>query len=112
MAQSYLKVDRIISAAELGNVVRFIRIRFLSENLHFAEICRACGLVYRSDCRTMELLGDKNMAQYRQTGRRSGVPGGDGLIDSEGRRLPWPSGSVIGPGQSLGHWRGRGMRVV
>ncbi len=89
-AQSYLKVDRIISAAELGNVDAIHPgYGFLSENSHFAEICRACGYEFIGPtAEAMELLGDKNMA--RSIARRVGVPtvpGSDGLIDSEGQAL-------------------------
>ncbi len=89
-AQSYLKVDRIISAAELGNVDAIHPgYGFLSENSHFAEICRACGYEFIGPTsEAMELLGDKNMA--RSIAKRVGVPtvpGSDGLIDSEGQAL-------------------------
>lgn len=90
VAQSYLKVDRIISAAELGNVDAIHPgYGFLSENSHFAEICRACGYEFIGPtAEAMELLGDKNMA--RSIAKRVGVPvvpGSDGLIDSEGQAL-------------------------
>ena len=89
-AQSYLKIDRIISAAELGNVDAIHPgYGFLSENSHFAEICRACGYEFIGPTsEAMELLGDKNMA--RSIAKRVGVPtvpGSDGLIDSEGQAL-------------------------
>ena len=39
-AQSYLKIDRIISAAEIGNVDAIHPgYGFLAENAHFAEVC-------------------------------------------------------------------------
>ena len=89
-AQSYLKIDRIISAAELGGVDAIHPgYGFLSENSHFAEICRACGYEFIGPTsEAMELLGDKNMA--RSIAKRVGVPtvpGSDGLIDSEGQAL-------------------------
>ncbi len=89
-AQSYLKIDRIISAAELGSVDAIHPgYGFLSENSHFAEICRACGYEFIGPTsEAMELLGDKNMA--RSIAKRVGVPtvpGSDGLIDSEGQAL-------------------------
>ncbi|MBO7726410.1 MAG: acetyl-CoA carboxylase biotin carboxylase subunit [Thermoguttaceae bacterium] len=88
--QSYLKIDRIISAAELGGVDAIHPgYGFLSENSHFAEICRACGYEFIGPTsEAMELLGDKNMA--RSIAKRVGVPtvpGSDGLIDSEGQAL-------------------------
>lgn len=88
--QSYLKIDRIISAAELGNVDAIHPgYGFLSENSHFAEICRACGYEFIGPTsEAMELLGDKNAA--RSIAKKCGVPtvpGSDGLIDSEGQAL-------------------------
>src|SRR3989442_14833394 len=42
-AQSYLKIDRIISAAEIGDVDAIHPgYGFLSENAHFAEVCASC----------------------------------------------------------------------
>src|SRR3954466_14964418 len=42
-AESYLKIPRIISAAEIANVQAIHPgYGFLSENPHFAEVCRAC----------------------------------------------------------------------
>src|SRR4029079_5601757 len=42
-SESYLKIDRIISAAEIGNVQAIHPgYGFLSENAHFAEVCRRC----------------------------------------------------------------------
>ena len=39
-SQSYLKIDRIISAAEIGNVDAIHPgYGFLAENAHFAEVC-------------------------------------------------------------------------
>jgi acetyl-CoA carboxylase biotin carboxylase subunit len=40
-ADSYLRIDRVISAAEIGNVQAIHPgYGFLSENSHFAEVCR------------------------------------------------------------------------
>ncbi|MEC8337108.1 MAG: biotin carboxylase N-terminal domain-containing protein, partial [Planctomycetota bacterium] len=44
-SESYLKIDRIISAAEVGNVQAIHPgYGFLAENAHFNEICRSCQI--------------------------------------------------------------------
>src|SRR3982075_3901532 len=44
-ADSYLKIASIISAAELANVQAIHPgYGFLSENAHFAEVCKACNI--------------------------------------------------------------------
>src|SRR5204862_7035769 len=42
-SESYLNIPRIISAAEIANVQAIHPgYGFLSENAHFADVCRAC----------------------------------------------------------------------
>jgi len=84
--QSYLKIDRVISAAELTEADAIHPgYGFLSENSHFAEICRSCGYEFIGPTvEAMERLGDKNSA--RAVARRCNVPtvpGSDGLVNSE-----------------------------
>ena len=44
-AESYLKIDQIISAAEVGNVEAIHPgYGFLAENAHFNEVCRSCKI--------------------------------------------------------------------
>src|SRR5216110_3061347 len=46
-ADSYLKIDRIISAAEITDVDAIHPgYGFLSEKAHFAEVCRACKIEF------------------------------------------------------------------
>ena len=46
-AQSYLKIDRIISAAEIGDVDAIHPgYGFLAENAHFAEVCASCNIKF------------------------------------------------------------------
>ncbi|MBM3998281.1 MAG: acetyl-CoA carboxylase biotin carboxylase subunit [Planctomycetes bacterium] len=85
-AQSYLKVDQVISAAEVGNVEAIHPgYGFLSENSHFNEVCRSCKIDFIGPSpEAMDLLGDKNRA--RSMARDAGVPivpGSDGLIENE-----------------------------
>ncbi len=115
-AQSYLKIDRIISAAELGNVDAIHPgYGFLSENAHFAEICRACGYEFIGpSAEAMNLLGDKNAA--RSMAKRVGVPtvpGSDGLVETERQALQIADeiGYPVLVKASAGGG-GRGMRVA
>ena len=82
-AQSYLKIDQIISAAEVGNVEAIHPgYGFLSENAHFNEVCRSCNIDFIGPTpQAMEALGDKNAA--RTMARKANVPvvpGSPGLI--------------------------------
>ncbi|MFM8378588.1 MAG: acetyl-CoA carboxylase biotin carboxylase subunit [Planctomycetia bacterium] len=85
-ADSYLKIDRVISAAEIGNVQAIHPgYGFLSENSHFAEVCRSCDIGFIGPTpEAMEMVGDKNSA--RALARKAGVPtvpGSEGLLTSE-----------------------------
>ncbi len=85
-ADSYLRIDQIISAAEVGNVEAIHPgYGFLSENAHFNEVCRSCQIDFIGPRpEAMEKLGDKNTA--RAIAIASGVPvvpGSDGLIEDE-----------------------------
>lgn len=87
---SYLKIDRIIAAAEVGNAQAIHPgYGFLSENSHFAEVCRASGIEFIGPSHeAMSALGDKVTA--RETAIRANmpvVPGSDGLITSEAQAL-------------------------
>jgi acetyl-CoA carboxylase biotin carboxylase subunit len=89
-AQSYLKIDQIISAAEVGNVEAIHPgYGFLAENAHFNEVCRSCNIDFIGPSpQAMEALGDKNTA--RAMARRANVPvvpGSAGLIDNEDEAL-------------------------
>jgi acetyl-CoA carboxylase biotin carboxylase subunit len=85
-AQSYLKIDRVISAAEVGNVEAIHPgYGFLAENAHFNEVCRSCNIDFIGPSpQAMEMLGDKNQA--RKMARKADVPvvpGSPGTINSE-----------------------------
>src|SRR5207247_11338282 len=46
-ADSYLNIPRLISAAEIANVQAIHPgYGFLSENAHFAEVCRSCNIEF------------------------------------------------------------------
>ena len=85
-SDSYLRIDRVISAAEIGNVQAIHPgYGFLSENSHFAEVCRSCDIGFIGPTpEAMQRVGDKNSA--RALAREAGVPtvpGSDGIIANE-----------------------------
>src|SRR6202521_5991263 len=82
-AESYLNIPRLISAAEITDVQAIHPgYGFLSENAHFAEVCRSCNIEFIGPRHeAMALLGDKVSA--RKVAIEAGVtvvPGSDGLI--------------------------------
>ncbi len=84
--QSYLKIDQVISAAEVGNVEAIHPgYGFLSENSHFNEVCRSCKIDFIGPSpEAMEKLGDKNTARaIARDANVPVVPGSDGLLTDE-----------------------------
>ncbi|MBN9690898.1 MAG: acetyl-CoA carboxylase biotin carboxylase subunit [Verrucomicrobia bacterium] len=113
---SYLRIDRIISAAEIADVDAIHPgYGFLSENAHFADVCESCNIRFIGPrSAAMNALHDK--ASSRALARRAGVPtppGSDGLVETEqeamtiARKITYPVmiKAVAGGG-------GRGMRVA
>jgi len=85
-SESYLKIDRIMSAAEVGDVDAIHPgYGFLAENAHFAEVCESCKIKFIGpSVRAMQAMGDKNSA--RTFARKAGVPitpGSDGIVETE-----------------------------
>ncbi|MFZ9964834.1 MAG: acetyl-CoA carboxylase biotin carboxylase subunit [Terrimicrobiaceae bacterium] len=114
--ESYLKIDRIISAAEIADVDAIHPgYGFLAENAHFAEVCASCNVKFIGPTpNAIRLMGDKNSA--RDSARKAGVPispGSDGTVDTEeealkiARKIGFPVmiKAVAGGG-------GRGMRIA
>src|SRR6266481_2406835 len=88
--ESYLMINRIISAAEIGNVQAIHPgYGFLAENAHFAEVCRSCNIEFIGPTHeAMRRLGNKNEA--RKLAQQAGVPvvpGSEGLIDADAEAL-------------------------
>jgi acetyl-CoA carboxylase biotin carboxylase subunit len=115
-AQSYLKIDQVISAAEVGNVEAIHPgYGFLSENAHFNEVCRSCKIDFIGPTpEAMARLGDKNSA--RKLAREADVPvvpGSAGLVgdDGEAVRVAHEIGFPVLVKASAGGG-GRGMRVA
>ena len=115
-SESYLKIDRIMSAAEVGDVDAIHPgYGFLAENAHFAEVCESCKIKFIGPpASAMHAMGDKNSA--RAYARKAGVsvtPGSDGIVENEeeamkvARRIGFPImiKAVAGGG-------GRGMRTA
>jgi acetyl-CoA carboxylase, biotin carboxylase subunit len=115
-SESYLKIDRIISAAEISDVDAIHPgYGFLAENAHFAEVCASCRIKFIGPSpNSIRAMGDKNAA--REQARRAGVPispGSDGEVLTEEQALkvakeigyPVMIKAIAGGG-------GRGMRAV
>jgi acetyl-CoA carboxylase biotin carboxylase subunit len=115
-AESYLKIPHLISAAELANVQAVHPgYGFLSENPHFAEVCRACRIEFIGPSKeAMRLLGNKSEA--RKLAQQVGVPvvpGSEGLVTDpkEALRLAHSMGYPVLIKAAAGGG-GRGMRVA
>src|SRR5581483_9735246 len=115
-AKSYLHIANIISAAELADVQAIHPgYGFLSENPHFAEVCRDCNIEFIGPPQeAMRRLGNKNEA--RKLAQEAGVPvvpGSEGLItnDADALRLAQEMGYPVLIKAAAGGG-GRGMRVA
>ncbi len=114
--ESYLKIPRIIAAAEITNADAIHPgYGFLAENAGFAEICSSSGIKFIGPSPQMiAAMGDKALA--KEAMKKAGVPvvpGSDGIVATPGeaaeiaRVIGYPViiKAVAGGG-------GRGMRVV
>jgi acetyl-CoA carboxylase biotin carboxylase subunit len=113
---SYLKIDRLISAAEIANVEAIHPgYGFLAENAHFAEVCRQCNIEFIGPPHeAMQLLGNKNEARrLAQKADVPVVPGSEGLVadEAEALRLARSLGFPVLIKAAAGGG-GRGMRVA
>ena len=115
-AESYLNIPRLVSAAEVADVQAIHPgFGFLSENAHFAEVCRSCGIEFIGpSAESMRQLGSKlNSKMLAKKCHVPLTPGSDGPITSDdealavARKIGYP---VIIKASAGGG--GRGMRVV
>lgn len=115
-SESYLRIDRIISAAEIADVDAIHPgYGFLSENAHFADVCENCNIRFIGpSSRAMNALEDKALS--RALAKKAGVPtppGSESTVEKEqealttAKRIGYPVmiKAVAGGG-------GRGMRVA
>ncbi|MCY2938971.1 MAG: acetyl-CoA carboxylase biotin carboxylase subunit [Planctomycetota bacterium] len=115
-SESYLNIPRIISAAEIGDVQAIHPgYGFLSENAHFAEVCRSCKIEFIGPPeQAMRRLGNKNAARkLAMEAKVRVVPGSEGLITEEEDALKLAHGMgypVLIKAAAGGG--GRGMRVA
>lgn len=89
-SESYLMINRIISAAEIGNVQAIHPgYGFLAENAHFAEVCRSCKIEFIGPPHeAMKQLGDKVTARnIARNAKVAIVPGSEGLIENEAEAM-------------------------
>jgi len=116
LAQSYLNVPAVISAAEIANVDAIHPgYGLLSENASFAEVCEACHIKFIGPTPdVIRLMGEKEKA--RATMKQHGVPivpGSDGVVASAEEASEWARQigfPVIVKATAGGG--GRGMRIV
>ncbi|HYL15230.1 MAG TPA: acetyl-CoA carboxylase biotin carboxylase subunit [Terriglobales bacterium] len=116
LAQSYLNIPGVISAAEIANVEAIHPgYGLLAENANFAEVCETCHIKFIGPPpEVTRLMGEKEKA--RAAMKKAGVPilpGSDGVIASEGEAIEWsrPVGFPLIIKASAGGG-GRGMRIV
>src|SRR5579863_8972677 len=115
-SESYLRIDRIVSAAEIADVDAIHPgYGFLAENAHFADVCESCNIRFIGpNSRAMTALEDK--AVSRNLAKKAGVPippGSEGTVENEqdalvvSKRIGYPVmiKAVAGGG-------GRGMRIA
>jgi acetyl-CoA carboxylase biotin carboxylase subunit len=116
LADSYLNVPAVISAAEIADVEAIHPgYGLLSENANFAEVCRASNIKFIGPPpEVTRLMGEKEKA--RQSMKKAKVPilpGSDGVIATEEEAQEWAvkvGFPVILKAKAGGG--GRGMRIV
>ena len=116
LADSYLNVPAVISAAEIADVEAIHPgYGLLSENANFAEVCRASNIKFIGPPpEVTRLMGEKEKA--RQAMKRANVPilpGSDGVIATVDEAQEWAAKvgfPVILKAKAGGG--GRGMRIV
>jgi acetyl-CoA carboxylase, biotin carboxylase subunit len=85
-SESYLRIDRIVSAAEITDVDAIHPgYGFLAENAHFADVCENCNIRFIGpSSQAMNAL--ENKAVSRNLAKKAGVPtppGSDGVVEDQ-----------------------------
>ncbi len=116
IAQSYLNIPAVISAAEIANADAIHPgYGLLSENANFAEVTETSNIKFIGPPpEVMRLMGEKEKA--RAAMKQAGVPilpGSEGILASEGEAIEWAKqiGFPVIIKASAGGG-GRGMRIV
>jgi acetyl-CoA carboxylase biotin carboxylase subunit len=116
LADSYLNVPAVISAAEIANVDAIHPgYGLLSENANFAEVCQTSGITFIGPPpEVMRLMGEKDRA--RMAMKKAGVPvipGSEEVMGSDAEAVEWARqiGFPVMVKASAGGG-GRGMRVI
>ncbi len=116
LKESYLDISKIIAAAEItGADAIHPGYGFLSENAHFAEVCRDCRIEFIGPSPEAMEAGRQGLVQGIGAGRRRcrRSPGSDGAIEDpkEAIEIAKKVGLPVIVKASAGGG-GRGMRVV
>src|SRR5579863_5590696 len=116
LAQSYLNIPSVISAAEISNVDAIHPgYGLLAENANFAEVAETSNIKFIGPPpEVTRLMGEKEKARAEM--KKHGVPilpGSDGILASEGEAAEWARqvGFPVIIKASAGGG-GRGMRIV
>jgi len=116
LAQSYLNIPAVISAADIANVEAIHPgYGLLAENANFAEVTETCNIKFIGPPPEItRLMGEKEKA--RAAMKKAGVPilpGSDGILATEGEAMEWAQqvGFPVIIKASAGGG-GRGMRIV
>jgi len=115
-SESYLDYKRILSAAEICDVDAIHPgYGFLSENAHFAEICKTCNIEFIGPTADqITAMGDKSSARKKM--KHTGVPvipGSEGIVmdENEAKRVAKAIGYPVMIKATAGGG-GRGMRIA
>jgi acetyl-CoA carboxylase biotin carboxylase subunit len=114
--ESYLKIDRIIAAAEVANVDAIHPgYGFLAENAQFADACRESKIEFIGpSSQSMRLLGDKIAAKkLAKKARVPNIPWTEGPVEDDNAAAAWAAkvGYPVMIKAAAGGG-GRGIRLV
>jgi acetyl-CoA carboxylase biotin carboxylase subunit len=115
-ADSYLRIDRIIAAAEIANVDAIHPgYGFLAENPQFADACRASKIEFVGpSAKSMQLMGDKIAAKkLAKQAKVPTIPWTEGEVESDDQAAKWAAevGYPVMVKAAAGGG-GRGIRLV